>query len=181
MVTVVVRPVQLPDDRAQLLALDRSFTTERVYRIARTPLSFALQEVPAQTPMRKDFPLAYDLGDERAWELGLVAEQDGTIVGFAAWTHQRWNRRAELWHLYVAPAARGHGIGRVLIDAVAAAAREAGMRCVWLETSNLAYPAIRFYQRLGFELCGLDASLYDPAGVSAGETALYFARTLHRS
>jgi ribosomal protein S18 acetylase RimI-like enzyme len=52
------------------------------------------------------------------------------------------------------------------------------MRCVWLETSTLAYPAIQFYRRRGFELCGLDTSLYDSADPSAGETALYFARSL---
>ena len=50
------------------------------------------------------------------------------------------------------------------------------MRCVWLETSNLAYPAIQFYRGVGFELCGLDASLYE--GEQAGETALYFMRPL---
>jgi ribosomal protein S18 acetylase RimI-like enzyme len=61
-----------------------------------------------------------------------------------------------------------------LIAAVTAAARDAGTRCIWLETSNLAWPAIQFYRKMGFELCGLDQSLYDPAGTSGNETALYF-------
>jgi ribosomal protein S18 acetylase RimI-like enzyme len=52
------------------------------------------------------------------------------------------------------------------------------MRGIWLETSTLAYPAIPFYRHLGFELCGLDVSLYDPARVAAEETALYFYRAL---
>ncbi len=173
-----VRPVLLPGDRDAILALDRSFTTDRVYRIVRTPQSFALAEVIAQSPVRKDFPLEADLGEGRVWEQGLAAERDDLIVGFAAFTHQRWNRRTELWHLYVAPQARWRGVGRVLVEAVIAAAEDAGMRCVWLETSNLAYPAIQFYRRMGFELCGLDVSLYDPAGPAAGETALYFARPL---
>lgn len=68
---VTIRRVRLPDDRAQLLALDRSFTTDRVYRVARTPRSFALEEVPVRPAVRKDFPLAYDLGEGRAWEEGL--------------------------------------------------------------------------------------------------------------
>lgn len=174
--TVAIRPVRLPEDRAALLALDRSFTTDRVYRIVRAADSFALEEIPAQPPLRKEFPLADDLGTERAWEQGFVAEQAGTIVGFAAFTHRRWNRRTELWHLYVAPHRRGQGVGRTLVEAVIAAAREAEMRCVWLETSNLAYPAIQFYRRIGFALCGLDLSLYDPASEAAGETALYFTR-----
>jgi ribosomal protein S18 acetylase RimI-like enzyme len=172
---IAVRPVRLPDDQAQLLALDRSFTTDRVYRIVRTAHSFALEEVPARPPLRKEFPLADDLGAEHAWEHGLVAEAAGAIVGFAAFAHRSWNRRTELWHLYVAPSLRGQGVGRMLVAAVVAAAQAAGTRCVWLETSNLAYPAIRFYRRVGFELCGLDLSLYDPASAAVGETALYFA------
>ena len=31
------------------------------------------------------------------------------------------------------------------------------------------YPAIQFYQRMGFVWCGLDRSLYDPGGDAAGE------------
>jgi hypothetical protein len=34
---------------------------------------------------------------------------------------------------------------------------------------------------MGFELCGLDESLYDRAGVSEGETALYFARPVYEA
>ena len=177
---LTMRPVRLPGDHAAILALDRSFTTDRIYRIVRTPQSFALAETIAQPPVHKDFPLEADLGAGRVWEQGLVAEQAGTVVGFTALAHQRWNRRTELWHLYVAPQVRGRGVGRALVEAVIAAAEDAGMRCVWLETSNLAYPAIQFYRRMGFELFGLDASLYDPAGPVGSETALYFARPLQQ-
>jgi ribosomal protein S18 acetylase RimI-like enzyme len=173
---VAIRRVRLPEDRAALLGLDRSFTTDRVYRIASTADSFALEAIPVQPPLRKEFPLADDLGAERAWDEGFVAEQGGSVIGFAAFTHRRWNRRTELSHLYVAPSVRGQGVGRTLVEAVIAAARDAEMRCVWLETSNLAYPAIQFYRRIGFALCGLDVSLYDPASEVAGETALYFMR-----
>ena len=173
-----VRPARLPGDRAAILALDRSFTTDRIYQVIRTAQSFTIAEAIAQPPVHKDFPLEADLGAGRVWEQGLVAERAGTVVGFAALAHQRWNRRTELWHLYVAPQVRRQGVGRALVEAVIAAAEDAGTRCVWLETSNLACPAIQFYRRLGFELCGLDASLYDPAGLAAGETALYFARPL---
>lgn len=175
---IAIRPVRLPEDRAPLLGLDRTFTTDRVYRILRTPYSLALDEVPVDPPVRKEFPLDHDLGEGRAWEHGVVAECEGAIVGFAAWSHREWNRRTELWHLYVAPGLRGRGVGWALLGAVLEAARGAGTRCVWLETSNLAHPAIQFYRRVGFELCGLEASLYDPASPVGAETALYFARPL---
>lgn len=173
---VAIRRTCLPDDGPALLALDRSFITDRIYKVAHTSRGCVLDEVSVATPVRKDWPLANDLGTTRTWEHGLVAEQAGDLLGFVAWTHRPWNRRTELWHLYVAPAWRGQGLGRTLVDAVISDARASDMRCIWLETSNLAYPAIQFYERLGFSLCGMDASLYDPAGPAAAETALFLAR-----
>jgi ribosomal protein S18 acetylase RimI-like enzyme len=175
---VTLRPVRLPDDRAHILAFDRSFTADRIYRIVQSPESFALAAVAVQPPLRKEMPLAEYLGDDRMWAEGLVAADGDTIVGFAAYTHHVWNRRTELWHLYVDAARRGEGIGRMLVEAVIAEAQAAGTRCIWLETSNVAYPAIQFYRRMGFHFCGLDTSLYDPTGAGGGETALYFAYPL---
>ena len=57
-------------------------------------------------------------------------------------------------------------------------ARSAGARCLWVETQNVNYPAIQFYRQVGFQLCGLDESLYDPEGPGRNEIALFFAREL---
>jgi ribosomal protein S18 acetylase RimI-like enzyme len=175
---IALRPVSLTDDRDAIGAFDRSFTTEYVYRVIGRADAFALEAVFVDPPVTKAMPLAGDLDGGPSWEHGLVAVEGDAVLGFAAYTHQRWNRRTELWHLYVDAPRRGEGIGRMLVTAVVAAAREAGMRCVWLETSSVAYPAIQFYRRLGFALCGLDTSLYDPDGPGGGETALYFAYSL---
>jgi ribosomal protein S18 acetylase RimI-like enzyme len=61
---------------------------------------------------------------------------------------------------------------------MAESAHAAGSRALWLETSNVAHPAITFYRRVGFVLCGLDLSLHDPAGPVADEVALYFTRPI---
>lgn len=175
---LMIRSVNLPNDRQQLLSLDRSFATDHVYDVTRTDVSFTLEERQAVPSLRKEFALEYDLNEARAWEDGFVAEFDAEIVGFVAWTHEAWNRRTTLWHLYIAAHYRGRGIGRELVARVIDRARNAGMRAVWLETSSVNAPAIAFYRRLGFTLCGLDLSLYDPAGSAAGETALYFTYSL---
>jgi ribosomal protein S18 acetylase RimI-like enzyme len=101
---------------------------------------------------------------------------DNVVVGLVAVRYTPWNRRAEVEHLYVTRSARGRGVGRTLMQAACAEARRAGARYVFVETQTLNYPAIRFYERLGFTWCGLDVTLYDPVGVLAGETAVYFAR-----
>jgi len=48
------------------------------------------------------------------------------------------------------------------------------------ETQNVNYPAVQFYLRMGFRLCGLDETLYRPGDphLMPDETALYFARDL---
>ena len=55
-----------------------------------------------------------------------VAEHDGAVVGFALWyrTFSTWTGRPGLWleDLYVRPAARGTGLGRGLLQALAAVA-----------------------------------------------------------
>ncbi|MEH3054721.1 MAG: GNAT family N-acetyltransferase [Patulibacter minatonensis] len=84
--------------------------------------------------------------------VGFVAEQDGRIVGF---THAMLH--ASTWHagpacyledLFVAPDARGGGVGRALIDAVTDWARKAGAPGVhWItQTENAA--ARRLYDAL---------------------------------
>jgi len=47
------------------------------------------------------------------------------------------------------------GIGTALINAVAAAAKEAGCRRLWLVTTNDNVGAIRFYQKKGFDLAAV--------------------------
>lgn len=172
-----IRPIRLPADQRAILQLDTSFTTERIYRVNATATSFTLSEEAVQ-PIQKAFALDHEFGDDRMWEYGLVAEDQEALVGFAAVRLEQWNRRAALWHLYVAPQQRGNGLGRRLLAAAERYARTSGARCLWLETSNVNYPAIQFYRQVGFTLCGLDQTLYEPDGDAAGETALYFAKNL---
>jgi GNAT superfamily N-acetyltransferase len=52
-----------------------------------------------------------------------LAELDGEVVGFALWyvTFSTWKGRAGLWleDLFVRPSARGHGLGKALLQALA--------------------------------------------------------------
>lgn len=82
----------------------------------------------------------------------LVAEAGGALSGLAHLLYHRSTTRLELvcylQDLYTAPARRGHGIGRALIDGVYAEARRAGLRRVYWQThaSNTAGRAL--YDRI---------------------------------
>jgi ribosomal protein S18 acetylase RimI-like enzyme len=174
---ITIRPINLPSDSAALTQLDTSFTTNSIYRVDVTPTGFSLVETPVAPPIGKSFPLEDEFGAERLWDDGFIAEEAGAIVGFLALRHEAWSRRTSIWHLYVDQARRGAGVGRQLIDLAQTVTRTRGSRCLWLEVTSVNLPAIRFYRRVGFTLCGLDTTLYDPA-VVPGETALYFAMDL---
>jgi len=117
----------------------------------------------------------------RAGQRLLVACIGPEMTGFGELQFESWNGRARIEHLYVSGRFRGAGVGRALIEALGARARrEASARCLWLETQNVNYPAVQFYRRMGFRLCGLDETLYRPGDphLLPGEVALYFARDL---
>jgi GNAT superfamily N-acetyltransferase len=60
---------------------------------------------------------------------------------------------AEIKRMYVRPEVRGRGLSRKLLDALLAAARQAGYQEVRLDTDGLMPAARRLYPAAGFQLC----------------------------
>jgi GNAT superfamily N-acetyltransferase len=177
--SVSIRPARWPDDLALLQGLDTSFTTDRIYDARGDGLGFTLAEEAVDPPLHKAYGSAADLEPRLSEaDFAVVAENEEGLVGLAAVKVEAWNRRAVVWHLYVAKAACRSGIGAALLKETEAFARSVGARCLWVETQNVNYPAIQFYRRVGFRLCGLDDSLYDPPAHGRNEVALFFVREL---
>jgi ribosomal protein S18 acetylase RimI-like enzyme len=67
----------------------------------------------------------------------------------------------QLWGMWVAPEARGRGLGRALVDAVLAWARKRGAPAIALEVTDTepARPAALLYRSLGFAPTGERRSL----------------------
>jgi ribosomal protein S18 acetylase RimI-like enzyme len=178
---VTVRPARWPQDRAGVAALDTAFVTDRVYRLRRDDLAFSLVETAVDPPLRRDYRLGPDdvEGIARA-EYAAVAVAGGAVAGVVAATYAAWNGRLQVEHCYVAAGARRRGLGRALMESVVAHGRDRGARCLWLETQAENFGAVRFYRSLGFRLCGLDETLYDPRALppDAPRTALFLALDL---
>ncbi len=83
----------------------------------------------------------------------IVAEADGRLVGLAHYLFHRhgWSEAdtCYLQDLYADPAVRGQGIGRALIEAVYAAADEAGAGSVYWLTQDFNTTARQLYDRIG--------------------------------
>jgi ribosomal protein S18 acetylase RimI-like enzyme len=170
-----IRAADQPGDRARITHIDTSFQTNRIYRVTADPAGFRLQEEPAHPPRVKTYPVPHEnLGEDL-----VVAQHHGELIGFGEVIFEPWNRRATIAHPYVSPSSRGLGIGTAILEALDRRARTSGARCLWLETQNINDPAIQFYRRSGFRLCGLDDTLYDPERdptTSSDEVALFFTR-----
>ena len=79
----------------------------------------------------------------------LVAYLDDVAVGCGA-VRRLDAATAELKRMYVAPALRGQGIGRALVEALEREARLLGVTSVVLETGTRLARAIKLYEAMGY-------------------------------
>lgn len=96
-----------------------------------------------------DFAASHDPVREAAW----VAELDGRRVGCVFCVRDD-DDTARLRILLVDPSARGHGLGRRLVDTCVRFAREQGYRRIVLWTNDPLTSARSIYLAAGFRLVG---------------------------
>jgi N-acetylglutamate synthase-like GNAT family acetyltransferase len=113
--------------------------------------------------VRREFNVHYELGGndpdiselEAAWlgrggDFLVVENRDRGIVGCAG-LRPLTGRRAELCKMYLEEPARGHGLGRRMLEMLLAVARQNGFSEVWLETNSGLTAAAALYRSHGFE------------------------------
>ena len=115
--------------------------------------------------------LARQLAEERPPFECLIAQLDARPAGFALFfhTYSTWRGKRGIWleDLFVLPEARRYGVGRALLQRVAALAVSRG--CGRLEWSVLDWnaPAIEFYRTIGaallpeWKLCRMSGASID--------------------
>ena len=133
--------------------LGRSDDEAALSRIDRATWS----ELNAPGPWREE-PLPFFNERVRPEDV-LVAERDGTVVGWAKIEHPTPFPSSEhVWAitgLAVDPAAQGAGVGQALIEALADEARSRGGRRLTLRVFAPNEVARRLYERCGFEVEGV--------------------------
>jgi GNAT superfamily N-acetyltransferase len=100
---------------------------------------------------------------ERLDAATFVASCDGVDVGLAIGApHHEHEVDAGLYAMWVAPQARGAGVGVALISAVIQWARAAGHRAVHLDVGDTNAYAVQLYEQVGFVPTSVTASLPPP-------------------
>jgi len=87
----------------------------------------------------------------------IVAERGREVVGMAQLarsTADNARHRAEVQRVAVAADARGSGVGRLVMEAVAEEARKRGLTLLWL-TTHADTDACAFYEAVGYTQLGV--------------------------
>jgi GNAT superfamily N-acetyltransferase len=134
-----LRPAR-PEDAAEIVAMVRELA-----EYEREPLSSV--EATAEDFRRDCF------GPNRRAEV-LILEEGSALLGFALYYHNysTWLGQAGLYleDFYLRPAARGRGLGRMVIGGLAQIAQSRGCRRLELQVLDWN-PARKFYERIGME------------------------------
>lgn len=87
--------------------------------------------------------------------VGLLAYDGDSVCGMVfCFTDQERRERGHIVSMWVDPEFRRVGVGRLLIDSIAAWAKGRGMRELKLMVTSVNHAAIAFYERMGFRMSG---------------------------
>ena len=137
---IILDSVSWDDPRA--VELRRQMDAEMTVRYANP----GAPPEPAEITARRNASLAVDPADVRATVL--VLDADGTPLAHAVLRELRGDW--EVKRVIVAEAARGRGIGRILMGRLEELAREAGVRRLILQTGNRQPDAVALYEKIGY-------------------------------
>ena len=162
---MIIRPATLADLN-ECLELDHGVATDHVWQMkldeteSRVAVAFDTVRLPRQ--MRAEYPRDREQLVEH-WQLDqgfLAAEIDGEVRGYLDLIILPWQRTGLIANMAVERDYRRRGVATALMREARQWARKQGLRMIQAEATTKNYPALCFYQKLGFQFCGYNDSYY---------------------
>lgn len=112
------------------------------------------------------------LGQHAFWGAYRGSELYG-IVGLERESRAKNRHKATVVGMYVAPEAAGQRVGRALMEALLAHAREAGVQSLVLTVTDGNAAAIRLYESVGFRSFGIEPDAIRVEGRSCAKNHMH--------
>lgn len=129
-------------------------------------ISFVLKSEKTEIPYVKTWKLTDENIDHYikivSERYSFGAYENNELAGIVLCEERKWNNTLYIENLLVSESHRRKGIGKLLIKKVIELSRQKNFRLIELETQNTNGPAIGFYKNQGFEVTGMNLTLYDP-------------------
>lgn len=191
------------EDIAAINQIDMSYTSHEICCVRRQSHGDALTYTMHFEPLAKPFSIAYDWDWAEAPDFLAHMSAGGVLGAFASDLPAEPATSLHPYHnanciclglvemsvahtqdavciesLYVHRPYRNRGIGTALLNAAIAWAATQDVRALLVTTQATDVPAIRFYLRMGFAICGVHDHFYSNADLERGETAIFLAKEL---
>lgn len=121
---------------------------DALVKLATAAMATSIGKLPDFAGREADIHVAFIRFIADAVDQIIVAEQQGTLLGFAA-TEGQSDEISDVW---VEPAHQGKGIGAILLSACEAQIKQWGFSCSWLTTHAHNTRASSFYRTHGYAL-----------------------------
>jgi len=145
----------------------RAVRALRLRALADAPDAFEMTLAQAEQWTDEEWRRRVAEGDERP--TFVEEDEDQNLVGMAVGLFEPAARLVHLVGMFVEPGSRRAGLGRGLVEAVESWARQVDATRIELEVNPEMVPAVRLYERCGFERSGRSRALSSRPAVAVIE------------
>jgi ribosomal protein S18 acetylase RimI-like enzyme len=178
-----------PAHLSRLSDIKADYISDRYLRVSKSgddlEVGFALRVEPLKEPFRSQ---GYGIIREKdreeirsrmdAQALQLVVEENERPIGFLDAEIESWRKVVKVWNILVDQEHRRQGIGTELMRRAQEFATKNSCRALVVETQTTNWPALNFYLKMGFQICGVDDHFYTNRDPERKEVALFLYREL---
>jgi ribosomal protein S18 acetylase RimI-like enzyme len=163
--------VELKKEEYKEYPLEFEYETDRYYDCITEDLDIRFVLKRFDEPVIKRFTdhLFEDyLEEPKAFMISI----QGRAVGFLELSFESWHNLTRIANIMVKKDYRHQGFGHALMELAKGVARKRGSRGIILETQSCNFPALSFYFKEGFGLCGCDTKCYTNHDIESREVRM---------